>query len=67
MTANQHTARDRVHRPGVIRGAPMAQAIGDSGFELHVWAPPGPPEPGRPRPKPRHTVHNSPASLAAGR
>src|SRR6201999_4419720 len=45
------------------QGAPMAQAIGDSGFGLHVWA-------RRPQSLETlagipHTVHDSPASLAA--
>jgi hypothetical protein len=37
MTKNQHTARVGFIGLG-DQGAPMAQAIGDSGFELHVWA-----------------------------
>jgi 3-hydroxyisobutyrate dehydrogenase-like beta-hydroxyacid dehydrogenase len=45
------------------QGAPMAQAIGDKGFDLHVWA-------RRPQSLETlagipHTVHDSPASLAA--
>jgi 3-hydroxyisobutyrate dehydrogenase-like beta-hydroxyacid dehydrogenase len=45
------------------QGAPMAQAIGDTGFDLHVWA-------RRPHSLETlagipHTVHDSPASLAA--
>jgi 3-hydroxyisobutyrate dehydrogenase-like beta-hydroxyacid dehydrogenase len=46
------------------QGAPMAQAIGDNGFDLHVWA-------RRPQSLETldgvpHTVHGSPAELAAG-
>jgi len=62
MTANQHTARVGFIGLG-DQGAPMGQAIGDSGFGLHVWA-------RRPQSlevlaRTRHTVHDSPASLAA--
>jgi 3-hydroxyisobutyrate dehydrogenase-like beta-hydroxyacid dehydrogenase len=62
MTANLHTARVGFIGLG-DQGAPMAQAIGDSGFGLHVWA-------RRPQSldvlaRTRHTVHDSPASLAA--
>ena len=62
MTAHQHTARVGFIGLG-DQGAPMAQAIGDSGFGLHVWA-------RRPQSldvlaRTRHTVHDSPASLAA--
>src|ERR1700746_2202193 len=62
MTANQHTAAVGFIGLG-DQGAPMAQAIGDSGFELHVWA-------RRPQDldvltRTRHTVHNSAASLAS--
>jgi 3-hydroxyisobutyrate dehydrogenase-like beta-hydroxyacid dehydrogenase len=62
MTANQHTARVGFIGLG-DQGAPMAQAIGDNGFGLHVWA-------RRPQSldvlaQTRHTVHDSPASLAA--
>ena len=62
MTANLHTATVGFIGLG-DQGAPMAQAIGDSGFGLHVWA--------RRRQslevlaQTRHTVHDSPASLAA--
>jgi len=41
----------------------MAQAIGDSGFELHAWA--RRPQNLDPLAQTRHTVHDSPASLAA--
>ena len=37
MTANQHTATVGFIGLG-DQGAPMAQAISDSGFGLHVWA-----------------------------
>jgi 3-hydroxyisobutyrate dehydrogenase-like beta-hydroxyacid dehydrogenase len=62
MTANLDTARVGFIGLG-DQGAPMAQAIGDSGFGLHVWA-------RRPQSldvlaRTRHTVHDSPASLAA--
>jgi len=62
MTANQHPARVGFIGLG-DQGAPMAQAIGDSGYRLHVWA-------RRPQSldvlaRTRHTVHDSPASLAA--
>ena len=62
MTANQHTARVGFIGLG-DQGAPMGQAIGDSGFGLHVWA-------RRPQSlevlaRTRHTVHDSPADLAA--
>ena len=62
MTTNQHTATVGFIGLG-DQGAPMAQAIGDSGFGLHVWA-------RRPQSldvlaRTRHTVHDSPASLAA--
>jgi len=62
MTTNQHTATVGFIGLG-DQGAPMAQAIGDNGFGLHVWA--------RRRQsrevlaQTRHTVHDSPASLAA--
>src|SRR5689334_17786815 len=51
----------RVHRPG-RPGSADGQAIGDSGIDLHVWA-------RRPQSlevlaRTRHTVHDSPASLA---
>jgi 3-hydroxyisobutyrate dehydrogenase-like beta-hydroxyacid dehydrogenase len=62
MTANQHTATAGFIGLG-DQGAPMAQAIGGSGFALHVWA-------RRPQSldvlaRTRHTVHDSPASLAS--
>jgi len=62
MTTNQHTATVGFIGLG-DQGAPMAQAIGDNGFGLHVWA-------RRPQSldvlaQTRHTVHDSPASLAA--
>jgi 3-hydroxyisobutyrate dehydrogenase-like beta-hydroxyacid dehydrogenase len=62
MTANQHTATVGFIGLG-DQGAPMAQAIGDNGFGLHVWA-------RRSQSldvlaRTRHTVHDSPASLAA--
>ncbi len=62
MTANQHTARVGFIGLG-DQGAPIAQAIGDSSFGLHVWA-------RRPQSldvlaRTRHTVHDSAASLAA--
>jgi 3-hydroxyisobutyrate dehydrogenase-like beta-hydroxyacid dehydrogenase len=62
MTANLHTARVGFIGLG-DQGAPMAQAIGDGGFALHVWA-------RRPQSldvlaRTRHTVHDSAASLAA--
>src|ERR1700757_4118413 len=62
MTKNQPTARVGFIGLG-DQGAPMARAIGDSGFELHVWA-------RRPQSLETltgipHTVHDSPASLAA--
>jgi 3-hydroxyisobutyrate dehydrogenase-like beta-hydroxyacid dehydrogenase len=62
VTTNQHTATVGFIGLG-DQGAPMAQAIGDSGFGLHVWA-------RRPQSldvldQTRHTVHDSPASLAA--
>jgi len=62
MTANRRTARAGFIGLG-DQGAPMAQAIGDSGFGLHVRA-------RRPQSldvlaRTRHTVHDSPASLAA--
>jgi 3-hydroxyisobutyrate dehydrogenase-like beta-hydroxyacid dehydrogenase len=62
MTADPHTARVGFIGLG-DQGAPMAQAIGDSGFGLHVWA-------RRPQSldvlaRTRHTVHDSAASLAA--
>jgi 3-hydroxyisobutyrate dehydrogenase-like beta-hydroxyacid dehydrogenase len=61
MTANQHTATVGFIGLG-DQGAPMAQAIGSS-FGLHVWA-------RRPQSldvlaRTRHTVHHSPARLAA--
>jgi hypothetical protein len=62
MTANQHTARVGFIGLG-DQGAPMAQAIGGSGFALHVRA-------RRPQSlevlaRTRHTVHDSAAGLAA--
>ncbi len=62
MTTSQHTARVGFIGLG-DQGAPLAQAIGDSGFGLHVWA-------RRPQSldslaQTRHTVHGSPATLAA--
>jgi 3-hydroxyisobutyrate dehydrogenase-like beta-hydroxyacid dehydrogenase len=62
MTADQHTATVGFIGLG-DQGAPMAQAIGDSDFALHVWA-------RRPQSldvlaRTRHTVHDSPASLAS--
>src|SRR6185437_2926032 len=62
MTTNLHSAKVGFIGLG-DQGAPMAQAIGDSGFELHVWA-------RRPQSldvlaRTRHTVHDSAASLAA--
>ena len=62
MTTSQHTARVGFIGLG-DQGAPMAQAVGDSGFGLHVWA-------RRPQSldslaQTRHFVHGSPASLAA--
>ena len=62
MTKNQHTARVGFIGLG-DQGAPMARAIGDTGFALHVWA--------RRRQSLEalagipHTVHDSPASLTA--
>jgi 3-hydroxyisobutyrate dehydrogenase-like beta-hydroxyacid dehydrogenase len=62
MTAHQHIAKVGFIGLG-DQGAPMAQALGDSGFELHVWA-------RRPQSldvlaRTPHTVHDSAASLAA--
>jgi 3-hydroxyisobutyrate dehydrogenase-like beta-hydroxyacid dehydrogenase len=62
MTANQHTARVGFIGLG-DQGAPMAQAIGGSGFALHVRA-------RRPQSLETlagipHTVHDSAAGLAA--
>ncbi|WP_222849423.1 NAD(P)-dependent oxidoreductase [Trebonia kvetii] len=62
MTTSQHTARVGFIGLG-DQGAPMARAIGDSVFELHVWA-------RRPQSLETlagipHTVHDSPARLAA--
>ena len=62
MTANHHTARVGFIGLG-DQGAPMAQAIGDSGFELHAWA--RRPQSLDPLAQTRPTVHDSPASLAA--
>src|SRR6185437_12315154 len=61
MTTNQHTATVGFIGLG-DQGAPMAQAIGDNGFGLHVWA-------RRPQSldvlaRTRHTMHDSAASLA---
>ena len=62
MTANQHTATVGFIGLG-DQGAPMAQAIGDSDFALHVWA-------RRPQSLDvlagtRCTAHDSAASLAS--
>jgi 3-hydroxyisobutyrate dehydrogenase-like beta-hydroxyacid dehydrogenase len=62
MSANLNTARVGFIGLG-DQGAPMAQAIADSGFGLHVWA-------RRPQSldvltRTRHTEHDSAASLAA--
>jgi len=62
MTAHLHTATLGYIGLG-DQGTPMAQAIGDSGFELHVRA-------RRPQnldvlARTRYSVHDSPASLAA--
>jgi glycerol-3-phosphate dehydrogenase len=56
MTANLHTATVGFIGLG-DQGAPMAHAIGDNGFGLHVWA-------RRPQSldvlaQTRHTVHDS--------
>src|ERR1700756_4828349 len=62
MTTSQHTAKVGFVGLG-DQGAPMARAIGDAGVELHAWA-------RRPQSLETladipHTVHHSPASLAA--
>ena len=59
MTANQHGATVGFIGLG-DQGAPMAQAIGDSGFELHAWA--RRPQNLDPLAQTRHTVHDSPAA-----
>jgi len=62
MTANQRTATVGFIGLG-DQGAPMAQAISDNGFGLHVWA--RRPQSLETQAGTPHTVHDSPASLAA--